>query len=94
MIGENMIWNNTEIANKLRGDFLTKVIENMRIYPEPMVRFGITGEGIQPNYEIISESKSYTYLGSNHQPNETIKKYDDDKLSESFSLKILSELQQ
>ena len=45
------IWNKDNLDH-LGKKFLRHILDNMRGYEGTVVRFGLTGEGIQPNYQI------------------------------------------
>ena len=58
------------------------------------VRFGTTGKGVRPNYEIVAESQfTYSAKSTEHQLETSIHQYKDENLSEErFSLATITQL--
>ena len=48
----SIVWNKFTLESSLGRIFLNCVLNNM-VSKESKVRFGITGKGIYPNYQII-----------------------------------------
>lgn len=68
------------------SDYYRNVLRNM-IGPkaERRVRFGTTGVGVSPHYEIIADgAKPMPYSGLNHEPAPE-EKFDDGNLSREYS---------
>ncbi len=50
------------------------------------VRIGLTGKGIQPNYQLVHPNGSVTAMnGSNHKKFERVDEFDDSRISEPFT---------
>lgn len=71
--------------------FLRKVLDNMRGYDESTVKFGTTGKGIQPNYQITYPNGIVrTIRGSSHGNYTDTEQFDSTKTSEVFSFAQVS----
>lgn len=80
----HLIWDE-ETLPKLGRKFLRAIRDNMR-FKESTVRLGITGEGIQPNYQVIFENGIIrTINGANHAEFTRTDEFDETKLSEPFT---------
>ncbi len=67
--------------------FLRNVIKNMRGYEDALVRFGETGRGIQPNYQVtFINGTTITLRGSSHKPFELTDEFDSARISQPFNL--------
>lgn len=67
--------------------FLMDVLENMRGHEKSSVRFGETGCGQKPNYQVtFPNGVVMTLRGSSHKPYETTDEFKDDNISMSFGL--------
>jgi hypothetical protein len=92
----HFIWNEEKIRN-LGNDFLRQVIANMERYAESNseveVRFGIKGDGIRPNYEIVVKSRfAYLTIGKEHKLDDKVEQFNDANLAkEKFSLAKIKE---
>lgn len=73
-----------ENIGKLDPGFLAKVIA--RMHWDGTVRFGTTGDGIRPNYQICRKRVPVAYSGLNHEPFPSSEQFDATKLSGEFSL--------
>lgn len=78
-------WNENNIS-LLGKSFLSNVISNMR-NDDSVVKFGETGNGIQPNYQITFPNKRvWTLRGSSHETYESKENFNTEKISQAFSL--------
>ncbi len=76
-----------ENIHTLGKQFLRKVRENMRGRDGSVVRFGTTGKGEVPNYQItFSEGRIHTRNGRSHDFFKNTEEFDSSHLSESFAL--------
>jgi hypothetical protein len=69
-------------------DYVSEVLKNLSKTGDPLaeVRFGTSGEGVQPNYEIKTTSgQAIAYRGNTHKASEEHDQWDDDNLTEPFS---------
>ena len=67
-------------------NFLRKVLGNMRDYSESTVRFGETGQGIQPNYQItFPNNRVLTINGSSHKQFSSADEFDENRISSPFT---------
>lgn len=81
-------WNKDNLA-LLGKSFLSNVFSNMR-FEDSSVRFGETGNGTQPNYQIIfPNERVWTIRGSSHETYEDAEKFNTEKISEPFSLAVV-----
>ena len=72
--------------------FLRHVIDHMRGRDESTVRFGVTGQGISPNYQVkFPNGVIRTIRGSSHDAFEQADEFEAGKISREFSL---AEMQQ
>ena len=79
-------WNQSNLSS-LGVVFIRNVINHMRGREESTVRFGITGEGISPNYQVtFPNSLVRAIRGSSHEAYEQTDEFEDGRLSEVFSL--------
>ena len=68
----------------MNEEYWNGVVSNMQ--ENDHVRFGTTGKGIYPNYQIISESGEIrTYRGQNHERHEE-PKYDETHITGEYAL--------
>lgn len=82
-----------ENMSKLGRLFLRNVIDNMRNFEEAKVRFGETGQGIQPNYQVTFPNGIVrTFRGSSHKPFSQAEEFNLDNLSEAFSLEDIKNI--
>lgn len=78
-------WNKENLP-LLGKSFLSNVISNMR-FEESRVRFGETGKGTQPNYQItFPNQRVWTIRGSSHETYEDAEKFNSERISNPFSL--------
>lgn len=67
--------------------FLRHVIDNMRGREESLVRFGETGQGVQPNYQVtFPNGVTRTIRGSSHEAFEHADEFNSGNVSEAFKL--------
>lgn len=67
--------------------FLGRMLDNMRGYEGSTVRLGETGEGVQPNYQVVFPNGiARTLRGSSHKTFEQAEEFDNNRISESFTL--------
>jgi len=72
-----------ESIGKLDPAFLAKVVA--RMHWDGTVRFGTTGDGIRPNYQIcLADKEPVAYNGANHEQFPATERFDEAKLSEEF----------
>ena len=74
-------------------DYFKEIMKNVVHYGGPVagnastVRFGMTGKGIRPNYQISYGDKKVAIASVNHKPDSSSpEEYDDEKLSNKASL--------
>ena len=80
---------NEENLSLLGKKFLSNVISNMR-FEGSVVRFGETGKGTQPNYQItFPNERVWTIRGSSHETYEDAEKFNIEKISDPFSLTVM-----
>lgn len=83
----NKIFWSTENLHTLGRIFLRNVMNNMRGKEDSIVRFGETGLGIQPNYQVIfPNGVKRTLRGSSHDAYEQTDEFDPEKISQPFNL--------
>lgn len=94
-----IIWTKKNLADKVGYSFLKKVKNNMRgdKDPDAVVRFGITGEGAYPNYQITHSkhpNKPRTIRGRNHEKFEIEDgdEFNDSNLSQPFTYEDICSL--
>lgn len=64
----SVIWDIEKLAS-LRSVFLRKAISNLRSIEGATLRFGETGKGKKPNYQVVFPNGVInTYRGLNHKP--------------------------
>lgn len=81
-------WNESNLS-LLGKNFLSNVISNMR-FEDSVVRFGETGKGTWPNYQItFPNERVWTIRGSSHETYEDAEKFNSKKISEPFSLAVV-----
>ncbi|HID36032.1 MAG TPA: hypothetical protein EYP39_01435 [Ghiorsea sp.] len=79
-------WDENNLSG-LGSVFIRNVVNHMRGREESTVRFGITGEGISPNYQVTFPNGLVRAIrGSSHEAYEQTDEFVDEKLSEVFSL--------
>lgn len=79
-------WTEENLPN-LGRVFLRNVRDHMRNKDESTVRFGETGYGSQPNYQVtFPNGVTRTIRGSSHEAYEQAEEFDDEKISEPFNL--------
>lgn len=79
-----------ENLSLLGKNFLSNVISNMR-FEGSVVRFGETGTGAQPNYQItFPNERIWTIRGSSHETYEDAEKFNTDRISDPFSFAVIS----
>jgi len=79
-------WNENNLSG-LGVVFIRPVIDHMRGREESTVRFGTTGEGIMPNYQVTFPNGVIRAIrGSSHEAYEQTDEFEDGRLSEPFSL--------
>ena len=67
--------------------FLRHVIGHMRGRAESIVRFGITGQGVMPNYQVtFPNGVVRTLRGSSHDSFEQAEAFNEERISRPFSL--------
>jgi hypothetical protein len=78
-----------ENLSLLGKSFLSNVISNMR-FEDSLVRFGETGKGAQPNYQItFPNQRIWTIRGSSHETYEDAEKFNSERISIPFSLAVV-----
>lgn len=78
---------NEETVPTLGRVFLRHVIDHMRGHSKSTVRFGKTGQGIMPNYQVIfPNGVTRTLRGSSHDTFEQTDAFDEERISRPFSL--------
>ncbi|RUQ35594.1 MAG: hypothetical protein EKK71_11860 [Candidatus Competibacteraceae bacterium] len=83
-------WNEDTLPT-LGKVFLRHVIDHMLGCSESTVRFGKTGQGIMPNYQIISPNGVIkTLRGSSHDAFKQVGAFDEKRISRPF---LLAEIQ-
>ena len=72
--------------------FLRNVESNMNNYEDSTVRFGITGKGIQPNYEITyPKGTIHIFSGASHKIYHSVDKFNKSRISEPFTFSQIQE---
>jgi len=72
--------------------FLRNVLGNMRGNENTLVRFGETGQGIQPNYQVTFPNGVTRVLrGSSHEAFQQVDEFDSGKISQPFNLATVTE---
>lgn len=83
-------WNASSVGSVLSKPFLRKVLANFRGRKDAVVRFGITGTGVQPNYQIEyrpegdKPSKTLAFRGSTHKPYGINEPFNEERISAPF----------
>lgn len=76
-----------ENISQLGKTYLRTVLEHMRGREESTVRFGRTGQGIAPNYEVtLPNGTTLTYLGLSHNRSDQIDSFDSANTSRPFTV--------
>jgi hypothetical protein len=84
-------WEESNLSN-LGLVFLRHVRENMRGREESIVRFGQTGTGVQPNYEVRYPNGVVRPIrGSTHDGFDGPENFDASNLSREFNLRQIDE---
>lgn len=81
------LWNGENI-HILPCDYMSKVIENIRNRHgiNSFVKFGLTGKGVEPNYQVIDyKGGVFTYNGRSHDFDINTELYSENNLSRKFS---------
>ncbi len=84
-------WNAGNIGSVLGRPFLRKVLANFRGRHDARVRFGITGNGIQPNYQIEYQpeggkpARTLAFRGSTHKPYGINEPFNEERISDAFA---------
>lgn len=79
-------WNENNLPT-LGRFFLRRVLDNMRGREDSVVRFGETGQGIQPNYQVtFPNGRIMTLRGSSHEVFEQADEFDSHNVSKAFNL--------
>ncbi len=82
----NITWTDDNLAD-LGRTFLRKVLDHMRGREDSQVRFGETGHGVMPNYQVrFPNGVVRTLRGSSHKAFEQADQFDVSKISRSFNL--------
>lgn len=82
---------NEETLPSLTRKFLRNVHEKMR-RDDSTVRFGLTGNGTSPNYEVeFKDGRKLAYSGLSHEQTTRTEKFDENKLSLQFSRQQIAE---
>jgi len=85
-----LVWNE-DILISLGRIFLRKVRDNMRGHLSSVVRFGQTGQGIAPNYQVtLPNGVILTYRGLSHKRFEEAAEFDISNISEPFDLAAIT----
>ena len=80
---------NEENLTLLGKSFLSNVISNMR-FEDSLVRFGETGKGTRPNYQItFPNQRVWTIRGASHETYEDAEKFNSERISKPFSLSVV-----
>lgn len=84
----SIVWNKFNLESSLGRIFLNCVLNNM-VSKESKVRFGITGKGIHPNYQVI-DSKGFinTYNGRSHKKHK-VDEFSQKNLSDVFDKEVI-----
>lgn len=84
----SILWNEENLS-LLGKNFLSNVINNMR-FEGSVVRFGETGTGTRPNYQItFPNGRIWTIRGSSHETYEDTDKFNIEKISDPFSFAVI-----
>jgi len=87
-----IVWDEERLGG-LSPVFLKKVFQNMRDDKDAMVRFGTTGKGIRPSYQIEFASKEITaFTGSGHKPQTKSLSPGTNKISQPFSHGVINSI--
>lgn len=87
----SIVWNKFNLESSLGNKFLNYVLNNMGS-KESKVRFGVTGRGIYPNYQIIdSNGFIITYNGRSHKKHK-IDEFAQKNLSDVFDRDFIHSL--
>ncbi len=82
---------NEETLPSLTRKFLRNVHEKMR-HDDSTVRFGLTGNGSNPNYEVeFPNGRKLAYSGLSHEQDTRTDKFDGSNLSNEFSRQQIAE---
>ena len=80
------VWTDDNLP-ELGRTFLRNVLQNMRNYEGTTVKFGITGKGIKPNYQVTYPNGVKRNInGASHDEDKRTDEYDKEKISKEFSL--------
>lgn len=82
-------WNELKLAD-LGRSFLSKVFDNMRNQPSATVRFGKTGTGVRPNYQVTfpiegGEPIKHPRRGSTHKRYQDTEAFNEERISDPFT---------
>ena len=84
------IWTPNRIS-ELGMKFLKSVLDNMNT-EDTKIRFGTTGQGIKPNYQVsYPEKEPITFSGRNHEKFSGSDRFEENNLSESFPYSTIQE---
>lgn len=87
----SIVWNRLNLENLLGSKFLNCVLNNMG-RKESKVRFGITGNGIQPNYQITDlNGFIVAYSGKSHKKR-NIDEFSEKNLSDVFDRDVIAQI--
>ncbi len=82
---------NEETLPSLTRKFLRNVHDNMR-HDDTKVRFGLTGNGSNPNYEVeFPNGRKLAYSGLSHEQSTRTDTFDESNLSHKFSRQQIAE---
>ncbi|MCP4024054.1 MAG: hypothetical protein GY729_19590 [Desulfobacteraceae bacterium] len=85
----DLIWDKEKI-NTLKNTFLKKALLNMNDDTDSVIRFGTSGKGIRPNYQItFSNDETFVFSGSSHKTVKREPSFDNKKVSDPFDYKLI-----
>lgn len=83
-IVSNKNWNGN--ISSLPSEFVEKLLEMLSRPDVIAVRLGITGKGIQPNYQLIHVDRSVTTMnGANHQKFDGVDVFEESNITEPLT---------
>ena len=88
----DLVWDEQKIE-LLKKPFIKKLLANMASDNSSVIRFGTTGKGIRPNYQITSKNgDTIVFNGSSHKSVKKSASFDDKKISAPFEYEMIKKI--
>jgi len=88
----DLIWDKEKIES-LKLNFIKKALINMASDNSSVIRFGTTGKGIRPNYQItFSNGDTLVFNGSSHKSVQRKASFDKKKVSDPFDYELIEKI--